>query len=98
MGHALNYVAHAGTLVYVGITTQDVAFSDRVFHSREITIKATRNALPDDFRRIIRLIEQGQIDTSRWITHRTSLDDLSGVFESYTKPETGVIKAMVAVR
>ena len=97
MNHALNYVAHAGTLVYVGITTQDITFPDRLFHSREMTIKASRNALPEDFRRIIKLIGEGRIDTTPWITHRTAFDDLIGVFDSYTKPETGVIKAMVEV-
>jgi alcohol dehydrogenase len=97
MNHALNYVAHAGTLVYVGITTEDIVFPDRLFHSREMTIKASRNALPEDFRRIIKLIEEGRIDTTPWITHRTSFDDFIGVFDSYTRPESGVIKAMVAV-
>src|SRR6185312_2619741 len=70
MNNALNYVAHGGTLVYVGITTQDITFPDRLFHSREMTLKASRNALPDDFRRIIQLIEDQEIDTARWITHR----------------------------
>jgi 2-desacetyl-2-hydroxyethyl bacteriochlorophyllide A dehydrogenase len=97
MSHALNYVAHAGTLVYVGITTQEITFPHRLLHAREMTIKSSRNALPDDFRRIIQLIEEGRIDTTPWITHRTSFEELGDVFDSYTKPETGVIKAMVAV-
>ena len=95
MNNALNYVAHTGTLVYVGITTQDIVFSDRLFHSREMTLKASRNALPDDFRQIIKLIEEGQIDTSRWITHRAAFGEVIDVFESFTRPETGVIKAMI---
>jgi 2-desacetyl-2-hydroxyethyl bacteriochlorophyllide A dehydrogenase len=95
MNQALQYVAHAGTLVYVGITPQDIVFPDKLFHSREMTLKASRNALPDDFRRIIQLIENGKIDTRRWITHRTKFEDVIDVFESYTKPETGVIKAMI---
>lgn len=97
MNQALNYIAHAGTLVYVGITTQDIVFPDRLFHVRELTLKGSRNALPEDFRRIIQLIEEGQIDTTQWITHRTDFDDVIDVFDSYTKPETGVIKAMIAV-
>ena len=97
MNAALNYVAHTGTLVYVGITPQDITFPDRLFHSREMTLKASRNALPEDFRRIIRLIEEGQIDTSRWITHRTPFEDVIDMFESFTKPETGVIKAMISL-
>jgi 2-desacetyl-2-hydroxyethyl bacteriochlorophyllide A dehydrogenase len=97
MNQALNYVAHAGTLVYVGITPQDITFPDRLFHSREMTLKASRNALPDDFRRIIKLIEDRQIDTNRWITHRATFDEVIDVFPSYTKPETGVIKAIIDI-
>ena len=63
----------------------------------ERTLYASRNALPADFDRIIQLIETGQLDTSPWITHRTPFDDLIGKFPSYTKPETGVIKAIVEV-
>jgi alcohol dehydrogenase len=97
MNHALNYVAHGGTLVFVGITTQNLTFPQRLMHARELTLKATRNALPEDFRHIIQMIEHGRIDTAPWITHRTAIGRLGDVFESYTKPETGVIKAMVAV-
>jgi alcohol dehydrogenase len=60
-----------------------------------MTLKASRNALPDDFRRIIKLIEEGRIDTSRWITHRSAFDEVIDRFESFTRPETGVIKAMI---
>ncbi|MEM8679386.1 MAG: zinc-binding alcohol dehydrogenase family protein [Planctomycetota bacterium] len=97
MNEALRFVAHTGTLVYVGLTTESMTIPDPLFHAREMTIKASRNALPDEFRRIIGLIEQGQIDTDRWITHQTHFDDMIGAFEAFTKPETGVLKAMVAV-
>ena len=62
-----------------------------------MTLFASRNALPGDFDRIIRLIEDGQIDTRPWITHRSAFAELIGNFPSYTKPETGVIKAMIEV-
>ena len=97
MSHALNYVAHTGKLVYVGITTESVAFPHPLMHRRELTLYASRNALPGDFARIIKLIEDGQINTKPWITHRTSIGELIEHFPSYTKPETGVIKAMVEV-
>ncbi len=95
MANALNYVAHTGSLVYVGITTADISFPHPILHKPEITVKASRNALPDDFRRIISLIENGTIDTAPWITHRTSFETVINEFESFTKPESGVIKAMI---
>jgi 2-desacetyl-2-hydroxyethyl bacteriochlorophyllide A dehydrogenase len=97
MSNALNYVGFAGKLVFVGITTSEVSFGHPLMHRREMTLLASRNALPPDFKRIIGLIETGQIDTRPWITHRSSFDSLIDDFPSYVKPETGVIKAMVAV-
>ncbi len=97
MSNAFNYVDHTGRLVFVGIVTSDISFPDPLLHRREMTVLASRNALPKDFGRIIRLIEEGVIDTRPWITHTCGFDSLIGDFPSYTKPETGVIKAMVEV-
>jgi alcohol dehydrogenase len=97
MNNAFNYIGHTGRMVYVGIVTADISFPDPLFHSREQTLYASRNALPEDFTRIIKLIETGQIDTRPWITHRTDFARLIGDFPSFTRPETGVIKAMVEV-
>ena len=97
MSHALQYVAQTGSLVYVGITTQELSFTHPTMHRPEMTIKASRNALPADFGRIISLIEDGTINTDSWITHRTTFDEMIGEFDTFTKPESGVIKAMVEV-
>jgi 2-desacetyl-2-hydroxyethyl bacteriochlorophyllide A dehydrogenase len=98
MSNALGYCAFAGRLVYVGITQQEISFLHApVMHRRELTLLASRNALPADFTRIISLIEEKKIDTQPWITHRSGFDDLVKNFPSYTKPETGVIKAIVTV-
>lgn len=97
MSNALRYAAHTGTLVYVGITTEEVSFTHPTLHRPELTLKGSRNALPADFGRIIGLIEDGTIDTIPWITHRTPFDRMVQEFEAFTRPETGVIKAIVEV-
>lgn len=97
MSNAMSYVAHTGDLVFVGITTQEVSFLHPTLHKPEMSIKASRNAVPSDFTRIISLIEDGTINTDPWITHRTTFDDMIDEFEGFTKPETGVIKAIVEV-
>jgi alcohol dehydrogenase len=96
MADAMTYCGFTGRLVYVGITQADVAFPHApVMHRRELTLLASRNALPPDFTRIIKLIEDGKIDTRPWITHHAAFDELIEKFPTFTKPETGVIKAMV---
>lgn len=97
MSGALAYLAPTGRLVYVGITTEEVSFRHPILHRPEASILASRNALPPDFRRIIGLIENGTINTDPWITHRTSFDGVLNDFEAFTKPETGVIKAIIEV-
>ena len=97
MSAAFGFVAPGGRLVFVGITTEEVKFRHPVFHRPEGTLLCSRNALPEDFRNIIGLIEDGTINTQPWITHRTPFESVVEVFPSYTKPETGVIKAIIEV-
>jgi 2-desacetyl-2-hydroxyethyl bacteriochlorophyllide A dehydrogenase len=95
MAAAFAYPAHGGTLTLVGLFQGDVTFNDPNFHRRELTLLASRNALLEDFTRIIRLIETGRIDTTPWITHRAIFANAADVFPSWVKPETGLIKAMI---
>ncbi len=97
MNGAFNFVAPGGRLVFVGLHQGDVSFFDPDFHRKEITLLATRNALPIDFTNIIRWIENGEIDTSPWITHRAPIDEIPQLFESWTKPQTGVLKAVIEI-
>jgi len=70
MNNSFQFAGHTGRIVFVGIGTFDVSFPDPLLHARELTVYASRNALPADFERIIKLIEEGRIDTRPWITHR----------------------------
>tara|TARA_B100000963_G_C22609689_1_gene664283 strand:+ start:724 stop:1752 length:1029 start_codon:yes stop_codon:yes gene_type:complete len=95
MSNALEYVAFSGTLVYVGITTEQIYFPHPALHRREIDLLASRNALPQDFPAIIRLIEDGTINTDPWITHRIKMDQVIERFESLIHPDSGVLKAII---
>ena len=97
MSGVFAYLAPTGRVVYVGITTDEIAFRHPAMHRPEATILASRNALPGDFTRIIGLIEDGTINTDPWITHRIAFDDVEEKFAALTKPETGVIKAIIEV-
>ncbi|MCS6849191.1 MAG: zinc-binding alcohol dehydrogenase family protein [Anaerolineae bacterium] len=92
---AFHYVAHGGRLIFAGLVNADITFSDPFFHRREITLLATRNSTASDFQRVLRLIREGQVDTSAWVTHRAPAEAMIEVFEGWLQPENGVIKAMV---
>jgi 2-desacetyl-2-hydroxyethyl bacteriochlorophyllide A dehydrogenase len=97
MAASFNFPAHGGRLVFVGLFTGDVTFNDPNFHRRELTLLGSRNARSEDFRHILALVESGRVDTTPWITHRAPLNDAPRVFESWTHPDSGVLKAMISV-
>lgn len=97
MMSAFEFPAHGGRIVFVSLVQGDVTFNDPNFHRRELTLLATRNARPEDFKGIIGLIEAGRIDTTPWITHRAPFAEVLTEFPKWTRPETGVIKAMIEV-
>ena len=61
MTGAYNFVGFAGRLVWVGITQDDLHFTQPLMHRREMTFMASRNALAHEFTRIVRLIEAGML-------------------------------------
>ena len=96
MAAALKFCSFGGRLVYVGISQGDLVFPHApVMHRRELTILASRNALSRDFTRIIRLIEEGTIDTAPWITHRIPFAATIDRFPALLRPGSGVLKAVV---
>lgn len=60
MEQALNYEAHGGKLVYVGLVKSDITFHDPDFHKREMAIMGSRNAMREDFLEVIKAIRNGQ--------------------------------------
>ncbi len=95
MARSFELVANGGKLVFVGLFIGDVTFHDPEFHRKEMTLLSSRNSRPQDFRRILELMESGEIDTAPWITHRASFDNLIEEFPGWLEPDAGVVKAVL---
>jgi 2-desacetyl-2-hydroxyethyl bacteriochlorophyllide A dehydrogenase len=95
MARCFELAAHGGRIVFVGLFQGDLTFNDPNFHRRELTILASRNSRPEDFERIISMVERGQINTRPWITHRATADEVVGAFPTWASPDSGVLKAMI---
>jgi 2-desacetyl-2-hydroxyethyl bacteriochlorophyllide A dehydrogenase len=95
MMKALEYAAHGGRLVFVGLVQGEVAFNDPEFHRREMTLLSSRNATGEDFARVIRALETGTIDLTRWITHRASPESIVSEFPRWLRPESNALKPLL---
>ncbi|TXG39110.1 zinc-binding alcohol dehydrogenase family protein [Seonamhaeicola maritimus] len=96
MMNTFKYAAAGGTIVFIGLFMGDVVFHDPSFHKKELTLKASRAALGTDFGRIIKLIEEGKIDATSFITHRMCFDEVPTEFEKLYK-QKDLIKAIIEI-
>ncbi len=97
MASAVNFVAFGGTLCFVGVSSGEISIHHPTMHRRELTLMSSRNAIPAEFGEVMRLMESGQIVTEPWITHRSTMESLSGDFPSFLDPAAQVLKAMVHI-
>ncbi|MCX8998312.1 zinc-binding alcohol dehydrogenase family protein [Rhizobiaceae bacterium BDR2-2] len=97
MQRGFNFLAHGGRYVLLSVVRQDIAFSDPEFHKREATLLASRNAQPEDFAEVVRQMEAGAVPTRALNTHTGRLEDGVKLFADWSRPDTGVIKAILEV-
>jgi 2-desacetyl-2-hydroxyethyl bacteriochlorophyllide A dehydrogenase len=94
MAQTFSRARFGGRVVWVGIVQGTVPVDDPLFHHRELTLLASRNSA-GHFPGVIRMIEEGVIDTSFWITGRLTLDEVPARFDEVTQREG--LKTMVEV-
>jgi threonine dehydrogenase-like Zn-dependent dehydrogenase len=57
---AVEEVAFTGRVVYIGYAKEPVTYETRLFVQKELDILGSRNALPEDFLEVIRMLEAGR--------------------------------------
>ncbi len=88
-----DYMAHGGRYVLVGLSKGELVFTHPKIHAKETTLMCSRNATKEDFEHVINVLNQ--FPTDSFITHNVPFTEMIANFDSWTKPETGVIKATV---
>jgi 2-desacetyl-2-hydroxyethyl bacteriochlorophyllide A dehydrogenase len=92
---AFAWLAHGGRYVLVGLQKEEICFSHAEFHKREATLMSSRNAIREDFDRVMASIKSRQIDPAGYITHRVAFEEVKRSFADWLNPSARVIKAMV---
>lgn len=64
---AIEEVAFAGRVVFIGYAKQDISFQTKLFVQKELTICGSRNAMPEDFEAVVQKIKSG-FDVSLFIS------------------------------
>jgi 2-desacetyl-2-hydroxyethyl bacteriochlorophyllide A dehydrogenase len=97
INQGINYLAHGGKYILIGLQKENFSFSHPEFHKREATLMSSRNATIGDFRRVIDCLESGLIRPETYITHRVTFEGTASALPEFLAPASGVIKAMVCI-
>jgi threonine dehydrogenase-like Zn-dependent dehydrogenase len=90
-----SYVGHGGTYVLLSIVRADISFNDPEFHKRETSLLGSRNATRQDFEMVLAAMRGGRVPVAALASHRGSIDDAPSLVPTWSKPEAGVIKALI---
>lgn len=97
MQKGFDLVGHGGAYVLLSLVRADIAFNDPEFHKRETTLYASRNAVRQDFETVLQAMRDGKVPLRALASHEGSLDDAPGLIPEWSRPEAGVIKAILTV-
>ena len=94
---AVEEVAFAGRVVYIGYAKDHVSFETRLFVQKELDIVGSRNALSQDFGEVIRMFEQKRFPTAAAISATVPLKDAPGILRDWSENPAAYTKIMITL-
>lgn len=92
---AVEQVAFTGRVVYIGYAKQPVSYETRLFVMKELDILGSRNALPEDFRAVIRMLEEKRFPVEEMISSVVGLDEAPAALEAWSENPARYSKIIV---
>jgi threonine dehydrogenase-like Zn-dependent dehydrogenase len=94
---AVEEVAFTGRVVYIGYAKEPVAYETRLFVQKELDIIGSRNALPEDFRQVIRILENHLFPVDDAVSIIAPIEDAPGLLRAWTGNPSRFTKIMVTM-
>jgi 2-desacetyl-2-hydroxyethyl bacteriochlorophyllide A dehydrogenase len=91
----LEYVAHGGRYVLIGLQKGELVFSHPEFHKRETTLLSSRNATRADFDWVVQCFQEKKIHPLTFISKRVKFTDVASGMGDWVNPSGGFIKVVV---
>lgn len=95
INNGINYLAHGGRYILIGLQKENLVFSHPEFHKREATLMSSRNATRNDFEQVILSIKNGLVKPATYINNEVKFGAVKEKFPSWLDPSNGIIKTVV---
>jgi threonine dehydrogenase-like Zn-dependent dehydrogenase len=94
---AVEEVAFTGRVVYIGYAKEPVEYETRLFVQKELDILGSRNALPEDFRDVIRMLEAGRFPMEDAVSAVVPMGEAARLLGEWSDAPGRFTKIMVEV-
>jgi threonine dehydrogenase-like Zn-dependent dehydrogenase len=94
---AVEEVAFTGRVVYIGYAKEQVSYETRLFVQKELDILGSRNALPEDFREVIHMLEAKRFPVSDAISAVVPMEDAARMLGEWSATPAKFTKILVQV-
>ncbi len=90
-------VCFAGRVVYIGYAKALVEYETKYFVMKELDIRGSRNALPEDFRAVIEYLGRRTFPMQAVLTREVSLDEAPAALEAWSRDPSKITKIQVRI-
>jgi threonine dehydrogenase-like Zn-dependent dehydrogenase len=94
---AAEEVAFTGRVVYIGYTKEPVTYETKLFVQKELDVLGSRNALPDDFQSVIRLLEARKFPVEQVVSLVVPLQEAANALRSWSENPPRFTKVLVSL-
>lgn len=92
---AVEEVAFTGRVVYIGYAKELVSYETRLFVQKELDIMGSRNALPQDFRQVIRMLEERHFPVDDAVTSVLPILEAPDILRAWSDNPARFTKIMI---
>lgn len=92
---AVEEVAFTGRVIYIGYAKEPVAYETRLFVQKELDIVGSRNALPEDFRQVIGMLEEHKFPVDEAVSAIVPIEEAPNMLRAWSDDPVRFSKIMV---
>lgn len=92
---AVNEVAFTGRVVCIGYAKSEVTFQTKYFVQKELDIRGSRNALPEDFRAVVRYLQEGDCPLEEFISNIVHPEEALNAMQQWSAAPGKVFRILV---
>lgn len=94
---AVEEVAFAGRVVYIGYAKDPVVYETRLFVQKELNIFGSRNAMPEDFQETIRMLEEHRFPADEMVSAIAPLAQAPEMLQAWSDNPAQFSKIMISL-